>query len=181
MSTAKNTLDSEEILDRAMIRANRAMFTIDMQIRRIGISEPEDAKFLGRRIADFEFLVVAATRLRRAANLAKNAPETRARITMALVQFDRSLPALKKLRDIAEHIDAYSIDQGFDEDIDRLYLENCMITNLGQTWTWLGETINTNDVLDASMALFRELARARDQIDELPNKGVNRSSEIERD
>ena len=165
MSSSNTTPDSEEILYRAVMRANRAMFAIDMQVRRIGSSEPEDGEFLARRIADFEFLIVAATRLRRAANLAKRAPETSTQITNALVQFDQSLPGLKKLRDIAEHIDDYSVDKGNDESIDRMYLENCMVTGSGQTWTWLGESINTDDLRNASSALFRELKRAQDQME----------------
>jgi hypothetical protein len=170
MSSTSNTIDSEEILDRAVMRANRAMFTIQMQIRRIGSAEPEDATFLWRQIADFEFLVIAATRLRRAAELAKNAPETKTQITAAIMQFDKSLPGLKKLRDIAEHIDDYSVDQGKNKNIDRRYLENCMVTGGGKTWTWLGESINTDDLLDAGGALFKELKRAQTQIQELPNR-----------
>ena len=136
--TAKNRpAESEEILNRAMIRANRAMFTIQMQVRRIGDSEPEDVSFLGRQMADFEFLVVAASRLRRAGNLAKKAQETSGKIANALAAFDNAIPELKKFRDIAEHIDEYSVDDGWDKSIERQYLENFAVTNGGKTFTWL--------------------------------------------
>ncbi len=165
MTTKNKTADSEEILYRAMIRANRAMFTIQMQVRRIGSSEPEDSSFLGRRIADFEFLVVAATRLRRAGNLAKKAKETNGTIANALSAFDNALPELKKLRDIAEHIDEYSVDDGWDKSIERQYLENFAVTNGGKTFTWLDCSINVDELSDACLDLYLAVKNAKEQVE----------------
>lgn len=155
--------ESDEIISRAITRANRAMFAVDMQLRRLRTSEQEDDTFLGRREADFEFLVVAATRLRRAAVLVSKVPELQQQLTAALNQFDILLPNLKKHRDVAEHIDDYSVDQGFDSDVDRELLEVFMISDRCQTWTWLGETTNSHDLLNACTRLFEVVMRARKQ------------------
>ena len=74
--------------------------------------EPEDSAFVFRKWADFGFLIVALTRLRRAASLAANLPEAKSVLGKALKEFDASLPDLKRMRDVAEHIDDYAIDQG---------------------------------------------------------------------
>ena len=63
-------------------------------------------------MADFDFLIVALTRLQRAARLAAKIPQLRVSIDAALAQFDRALPDLKKMRDVAEHFDDYALDQG---------------------------------------------------------------------
>jgi hypothetical protein len=62
--------------------------------------------------ADSNFLIVALTRLRRAAQLAAGIPQLQASLDGALVQFDKALPDLKKMRGVAEHIDDYALDQG---------------------------------------------------------------------
>ena len=61
--------------ERARRLANQALWTIDLQRRRLNSDEPEDAKFILRKWSDFHFLVVALTRLRRAAVLAEKVPE----------------------------------------------------------------------------------------------------------
>ncbi len=154
---------SDEIFERALIRANRAMWAIDLQVRRLRGQEPADGDFLERE-ADFEFLVVATSRLRRAAYLAQSVPETKKQITRAVRLFDTRLPGLKKLRDIAEHIDEYSVDRGKDSSVPRRYLENRMFTNSGQTWTWLGASINTEDALGAANELYCAIKAARDTL-----------------
>ena len=165
MTVKNRPAESEEILNRAMIRANRAMFTIQMQVRRIGDSEPEDVSFLGRQMADFEFLVVAASRLRRAGNLAKKAQETSGKIANALAAFDNAIPELKKFRDIAEHIDEYSVDDGWDKSIERQHLENFAVTNGGKTFTWLDCSINVDELADASLALYLSVKNAKEQVE----------------
>lgn len=164
MSSANSSKNSCEILYRAVMHANRAMFTIDMQVRRIASQEPEDSKFPFRQIADFQFLIIAATRLRRAANLARRAPETETQIAEAMSQFNRLLPGLKDARDVAEHFDEYSIGKGKMKNIEPRGLEVFMLTNGGNTLTWLDKSISTQDVLIASEHLFRELKCAQKKV-----------------
>jgi hypothetical protein len=92
--------------------ADVAMWSIELQCRRLEAVEPEDGEFVLRKWADFDFLIVALTRLRRATRLAARIPQLQASLGTALVQFDKALPDLKKMRDVSEHIDDYAIDQG---------------------------------------------------------------------
>ncbi len=64
--------------ERARRLANVAVWSVELQCRRLQSVEPEDATFVLRKWADFDFLVVALTRLRRAAQLAASIPELNA-------------------------------------------------------------------------------------------------------
>lgn len=71
--------DPSEVIYRALMRANRAMFTIDLQARRISSVEPEDREFLARREVDFEVLIAASRRLYRLAETTRTAIKELAR------------------------------------------------------------------------------------------------------
>jgi hypothetical protein len=144
--------DSIETYWRARRLANQALSTVDLQRRRLNSKEPEDAKFIFRRWSDFDFLVVALTRLRRAAELAAKVPSISKRIRSALKAFDAALPHLKEMRDVAEHIDDYAIDSGRNRSISRKSLEVGSFNS--ETWQWLGFEIDTGLALSASIALF---------------------------
>ena len=92
-------------------------------MRGLKTSEPEDGEFIFRRWADFHFLIVALTRLRRATTLAAKVPTLTSAMQNALTNFDAALPTLKKMRDIAEHFDDYATDRGRDSSISRGTLE----------------------------------------------------------
>jgi hypothetical protein len=65
--------------ERARRLANIAVWTAQLQRRRLFTNEPEDGVFLFRRWADFQFFIVALTRVRRAAVLASKCAFHRAR------------------------------------------------------------------------------------------------------
>ena len=152
--------------ERARRLANQALWTIDIQRRRLNSVEPEDEKFVLRKWSDFHFLIVALTRLRRAAELAAKVPSIRANMRNALKTFDTALPHLKKMRDVAEHIDDYAVDSGKDKDINRKSLEigSCD----GETWSWLGFGLNVDETLSASVTLFEALKECSSSIKEKP-------------
>lgn len=60
--------------ERARRLANVALWAIDLQCRRLSSADAIDGAFVFRKWADFDFLVVALTRLRRAVVLAANVP-----------------------------------------------------------------------------------------------------------
>jgi len=97
--------------ERARRLADVAIWSIELQCRRLEAVEPEDAEFVLRKWADFDLLIVALTRLRRATALAAKIPQLRASLEKALEQFDKALPDLKKMRDVAEHVDDYGADR----------------------------------------------------------------------
>src|SRR5438876_156473 len=103
--------------ERARRLANLARWTVALQRRRLKTDEPEDGEFLFRRWADFQFLIVALTRLRRAATLAAKVPTLPNTIKGALANFDFALPTLKNMRDIAEHFDDYALNRCRDSNI----------------------------------------------------------------
>jgi hypothetical protein len=145
--------------ERARRLANLAVWTVALQKRRLKTNEPEDSEFIFRRWADFQFLIVALTRLRRAATLAAKAPAVAASMKTALATFDNSLPMLKRMRDIAEHFDDYAVDRGRDRTITRASLEVGVIGD--STFEWLGQRLDTNVALAAAHQLFKEIQQAQ--------------------
>jgi hypothetical protein len=147
--------DNAATYERARRLANQALWTVDLQSRRLNSVEREDDKFILRKWSDFHFLIVALTRLRRAAELAAKVPAIREQVRGALKIFDAALPHLKKMRDVAEHIDDYAVDSGKDGSISRKNLEDGN-TN-GEIWQWLGFELNASEALSASIGLFEVL------------------------
>jgi len=140
--------------ERARRLANVAIWSVELQCRRLRGTEPEDATFVLRKWADFGFLVVSLIRLRRAAQLAARVPEIEPALGNAIKQFDRALPGLKTMRDVAEHIDDYALDQGRTTSIVRQSLEVSTLEEEGPTLHWLGATLNALHALQASQRLF---------------------------
>ena len=141
--------------ERARRLANLALWTVQMQRRRLNSEEPEDKEFVFRTWSDFQFLIVALTRLRRAAVLAAKIAPIKGRMRHALSTFDTALPHLKTMRDVAEHIDDYSVDAGHNRGISRKSLE--VASSDGETWNWLDSSINANEAMSASIQLFSAL------------------------
>jgi hypothetical protein len=131
------------------------MWTVALQRRRLNSTEPEDKEFVFRTWADFQFLIVALNRLRRAARLAARLPALTSSVGVALSDFDADLPWLKTLRNIAEHIDDYAIERGRNRNIDRRALE--VSTTDGETWTWLDCEVNVKQAFEASARLFEAI------------------------
>jgi len=82
----------EATYERSRRLANFALWSIDLQCRRLGLPEPGDHDFVFRKLADWDFLIIALTRLRRAALLASTIQETKQIITTAILNFDNALP-----------------------------------------------------------------------------------------
>jgi hypothetical protein len=154
------TLSPEATYERALRLANVSMRTIALQCRRLRSEEPEDSTFILRRWADFDFLIVALTRLRRAASIAKSLPQISAQVAGAIDKFDDALPSIKQQRDIAEHIDEYAVDsvRRHDKTVDRKQLEVGTIDE--ESLEWLGQKIEIAAALSASEALFAAVKSA---------------------
>jgi len=146
--------------ERARRLANIAVWSIELQCRRLESAEPEDTRFVLRRWADFDYLIVALTRLRRAAQLAARIPQLQASLAAALAQFDSALPDLKQMRDVAEHIDDYALDQGRQKAVARQSLEVSTIEAEGPTLRWLQARLNAWETSQASQALFAAVKEA---------------------
>ena len=143
----------EATYERARRLANLAVWTVELQCRRVKTIEPEDDSFVMRRWQDFQFLIVALARLRRAGTLAAKVNLIKRDINAALKEFDVALPNLKLMRDVAEHIDDYAMDKGRNKDIDRKALEVFVLDE--SAVNWLGRDLDLNVALQASLNLFR--------------------------
>lgn len=101
------------------------MWAIAQQRDRIRSINREDPEHFWHVLIDFDFLVVSLRRLRRVAGIARKVPTAAPLINQAIDEFDRALPDLKQLRDVAEHADEYAVDnpKRHDKSIDRTMLE----------------------------------------------------------
>ena len=142
------------IYERAKRLANMSLWTIDLQCRRLNSTEPEDTEFVFRKWADFDFLIVSLTRLRRAAQLAASVPQVSSPLSTALREFDMSLPYLRKMRNVAEHIDDYAKDIGRNKSVRRQSLEVSLMSDDGPELEWLEGNLNAQTALFASQKLF---------------------------
>lgn len=148
------------IYERARRLASNSLWAIDLQCRRLNSTEQEDAEFVFRKWADFDFLIVSLSRLRRAAQLAASVPQVTAPILAAIQEFDKSLPSWKKMRDVAEHIDDYAKEIGRDKSVQRQSLEVSSMNEDGPELEWLEGSLNSQKALSASQALFVAIREA---------------------
>lgn len=147
-------------LERAYSLVNEAMKTVALQMRRARSSEPEDQTFAFRWWADLQFLMVALRRLRRAAELAATIPTVTKEITDALQKFDKSLPSLRVLRNVGEHIDAYAVDneKRHHKDVTRYQLQVGKWD--GTTYEWLDNKLNVDQAHEAAFQLHQAVRNA---------------------
>ncbi|UTA70173.1 hypothetical protein [Emticicia sp. 21SJ11W-3] len=148
-------------LERAVSLCNIAMFTIDLQLRRLNSEEPEDRVFLYRQFADLHFMIVALIRLRRAAIIATNITDVSTKIKEAISSFDKALYMLKDMRDVQEHIDEYAINKGNLKKIDRTQLQVGVLTN-NTIYEWLGKTFDANIARSEAVKLYEAVKKAFD-------------------
>src|SRR5687768_2657751 len=93
------------IVERAKSLANRWMWAVSLQHDRITKPRPQDEPFhpirgIGFNEADVHFLVIALRRLRSVATTLEHVPQVWDSVLTAIESFDKSLPWLKKLRDV---------------------------------------------------------------------------------
>jgi hypothetical protein len=145
--------------ERARRLANQAVWTISLQRRRLLTGEPEDREFMFRKLADYQFLIFALIRLRRTAELAGRVLFVADAMKSALVKFDDALPHLRAMRNVIEHIDDYSLDQGRDRKVSRRSLEVGVYNDT--VIHWLGHELNADVAVQAAQALFKEMQAAQ--------------------
>jgi hypothetical protein len=109
--------------------------------------------------------------LRRAVELAAKVPEISQQMRVALKTFDAALPHLKKMRDVAEHIDEYATDDGRDRSISRKSLE--VASSDGEVWEWLGFEMDAGRALSASATLFGALKDCAPLVKGMPHKALS--------
>jgi hypothetical protein len=141
------------ILDRAASLANTNANAARLQMRRIR-GDPEDGHDPWERLYDCEFLIGALWRFRSAIRVAENVPEIAPQVTLLLDRFDTSLPGLRKMRNVLEHADEYGVDahhfSGRRASSPEVHRQQVQTTSWDDdSMTWLGETLNYSDALQA--------------------------------
>lgn len=151
------------ILERAIRLANIEMKTVALQWRRVKTKEPEDETFIFRWWADLQFFILSLWRLRRTVKIALNVSDTNISdsIGVGIKEFDKAVPDLKKLRDVAEHIDEYAVDnpKRHVPSVDRKQLE--VGSWNGTIYEWLEVKLNVDDAKIAAEKLFKTLQTKR--------------------
>lgn len=146
-------------IERAHSLANEAIHMVALQRRRLQSEEPEDETFIFRRWADFQFFIVSLRRLRQAALLAARPTAGKAAIESAISEFDDSLPDLRKMRNVGEHVDEYAVERGRDRSVSRRALQ--VGTFNATTLEWLGERLDADEALAAAERLYGAIKDAR--------------------
>lgn len=156
------TPTSGQVLDRAARFASNSLGSIDLQIRRIRATEPEDEEWPFRVLADFQFLVQALWQMRQAGYLALQVDPS---LTNAVGDFNVACPDLATMRHVAQHWDQYAIDQSRRQrrpddgkPVGRRSLENHSWDN--DTFRWLGGTVELTRSRDAAALLYRAITNA---------------------
>lgn len=124
-------------MERGFSMVNENMHTVAMQRNRIRRDEPEDEHFVFRRWADWQLLIIALWRLRRASSMVAKVPSAKASVTQAISRFDAQIPRLRILRNVGEHIDDYvleSDDRRRCKDVDRRGLQVGFVGTEALTW-----------------------------------------------
>jgi len=128
------------------------MFTVDLQTRRLRSVEPEDTEFIFRPWADFGFLVAALVRLKNAARTFRKAEGVK--IDKAIETFEAALPSLKRLRDVAEHIDEYAVDSSKRKHKEVESRSVAVGGWDGKVFSWYGGSLDVDKAREAATNLF---------------------------
>jgi hypothetical protein len=109
--------------------------------------------------AGLHLFVIALARLRRCiARAGEQVEGLRGDVSAATELFDANVPWLRKVRNVAEHLDEYNLDLGRDKGVVRMQVQNWHLDGNdsgGVVWGWLGERIDVDEGDRAGLELYR--------------------------
>lgn len=130
-------VQSRPITEAALLARMRSEATswinaVHMQRRRVlePLTDPADPRTQWeQQAADLHFLLVSLTRLRKAVKLAATeAAPLCAQLEALLADFDRRTEYLRRMRNVGEHFDDYTIGKGRDKQVGRAQLQTWNLT-----------------------------------------------------
>lgn len=136
------------VYEDARMLASNAVWTVELQIRRLTSRKLEIEDFVMQPFVDFHFLLIALGRLENAAKLAGTVVD----LSTEIHEFQSQLPWLRKLRNTMEHINDYQLAQGRDKSVRIGELH--VFGDFQGGMTWLGEEVNYDLALQSSQTLF---------------------------
>jgi len=139
------------VYEDARSEANIAVWAIQLQIQRLRSTQDEISGFALQPVVDFHFLVTALTRLRKMADLVSKFSN----ISEAIKQFDKTLPDLKKIRNVMEHLDDYRLGEGRNKKVRINALRTIALDT--KRIQWLDYEIKTDEALQISDFLFQAI------------------------
>ena len=159
-----------QTLERSVRFAREAVRGVELQLRRVRGVEPEDDEWLFRVWTDIQFLITALWQLRLAARLAASTDLAADVATRALNRFDDRLPDLATMRHVAQHLDAYAVD-----DPNRRQRRPNGVALVGRrslevgSWSderfiWLGGSLDVGAAETESRLLYSALRTAAEQV-----------------
>lgn len=165
------------LVERMKTEATTWINAVHMQYHRISrpVASPDDgAVQYWRQEIDLHFLLVALTRLRRAVVLAARVTQLQRALNDRVADFDRDVPYLLRLRNVAEHVDDYTTGRGRDRRVMRWQLQNWSLgsdQDGNVTWSWLGEEVDSAKGRLAAVDLYRSfLAEAEKYLSTFQNQ-----------
>lgn len=166
------------LIARAKSMAKQWILAISLQHDRITNPRPQDKVFhpFGADYfheADVHFLAIALQRLRKTVKTLEHVPQLREKARIAGHSFDESLPWVKRLRDVFEHIEDYAVDSN------KRHTKTTSRQDL-QVWSadsngmrWLGYDIDWSKTLDVAHDLHTMITSASDMLPRSTNVTSN--------
>ena len=115
---------------------------------------------------DMQFFVVSLQRLRTAAQLMSRVAPYKEDVLAALRQFNEDVPDIAFLRNVGEHIDDYSLDQGMDPSVEPP--SQAVGKYDGTTYHWLDRELDAEQALASSRELVAQLHAIRKREEDPP-------------
>ena len=150
---SNKNMNEVSVYERSMRLASFAMWTLNLQLRRLRNNEPEDKVFIKRRIADFQFYLLALTKLRNSGKLMSEIKSIEPIITPGVKAFDDKLTFLTTMRNVDQHFDEYALNKGHKKGVENTMLEVITIEN--EKWTWLDYEINLQSAYEAASDFYK--------------------------
>jgi hypothetical protein len=136
------------VFEDARMLANRAVWSIKLQIQRLNLGHTEIEGFVMQPFVDFHYLLIAIGRMEKAAKLASHVMD----MSKELERFKSRLPWLPKLRNAMEHIDDYQIGSGRDKSVRTGDLH--VFSGGKDSMHWLGVEVEYKAVVQAASCLL---------------------------
>jgi hypothetical protein len=136
------------VFEDARMLANRAAWSIELQIRRLNLGNFEIEGFVMQPFVDFHYLLIAIGRLEKAGKLAGHVID----MSTELERFKSQLPWLPKLRNAMEHIDDYQLGKGRDASVRTGDLH--VFSGGKDSMHWVGVEVEYKAVVQAASCLL---------------------------